>query len=76
MRDVAQQVGGHMEKQFKTEAGQKCTSGESECGRPPCAGVLPNEEERNKEVVNRNYKTPRGEHRQNTLWHKSQQDPL
>ena len=22
------------------------------------------------------YKTPRGEHRQNTLWHKSQQDPL
>ena len=24
----------------------------------------------------RNYKTPRGEHRQNTLWHKSQQDPL
>ena len=22
----------------------------------------------------RNYKTPRGEHRQNTLWHKSQQD--
>ena len=23
-----------------------------------------------------NYKTPRGEHRQNTLWHKSQQDPL
>ena len=24
----------------------------------------------------RNYKTPRGEHRQNTLQHKSQQDPL
>ena len=24
----------------------------------------------------RNYKTPRGEHRQNTLRHKSQQDPL
>ena len=24
----------------------------------------------------RNYTTPRGEHRQNTLWHKSQQDPL
>ena len=24
----------------------------------------------------RNYKTPRGKHRQNTLWHKSQQDPL
>ena len=24
----------------------------------------------------RNYKTARGEHRQNTLWHKSQQDPL
>ena len=24
----------------------------------------------------RNYKTPRGEHRQHTLWHKSQQDPL
>ena len=24
----------------------------------------------------RNYKTPRGEHRQNTLWHKSQWDPL
>ena len=24
----------------------------------------------------RNYKTPRGEYRQNTLWHKSQQDPL
>ena len=24
----------------------------------------------------RNYKTPRGEHRQNTLWHTSQQDPL
>jgi len=24
----------------------------------------------------RNYKTPRGEHRQNTLLHKSQQDPL
>ena len=27
-------------------------------------------------VKTRNYKTPRGEHRQNTLWHKSQQDPL
>ena len=26
--------------------------------------------------LNVNYKTPRGEHRQNTLWHKSQQDPL
>ena len=26
--------------------------------------------------VSRNYKTPRGEHRQNTLQHKSQQDPL
>ena len=26
--------------------------------------------------MTRNYKTPRGEHRQNTLWHKSQQDPL
>ena len=25
---------------------------------------------------NRNYKTPRGKHRQNTLRHKSQQDPL
>ena len=24
----------------------------------------------------RNYKTPRGDHRLNTLWHKSQQDPL
>ena len=24
----------------------------------------------------RNHKTPRGKHRQNTLWHKSQQDPL
>uniref|UniRef100_A0A452EQ23 PSD13 N-terminal domain-containing protein n=1 Tax=Capra hircus TaxID=9925 RepID=A0A452EQ23_CAPHI len=24
----------------------------------------------------KNYKTPRGEHRQNTLRHKSQQDPL
>ena len=24
----------------------------------------------------RNYKTPRGEHRQNTLQHKSQKDPL
>ena len=24
----------------------------------------------------RNYKTPRGEHRQNTLFHTSQQDPL
>ena len=24
----------------------------------------------------RNYKTPRGEHRQNTLWHTSQQDRL
>ena len=24
----------------------------------------------------RNYKTPRGKHRQNTLWHKPQQDPL
>ena len=24
----------------------------------------------------RNYKTPRGEHRENTLRHKSQQDPL
>ena len=24
----------------------------------------------------RNYKTPRGEHRQNTLWHTSQHDPL
>ena len=24
----------------------------------------------------RNYKTPRGEYRQNTLQHKSQQDPL
>ena len=24
----------------------------------------------------RNYKIPRGEHRQKTLWHKSQQDPL
>ena len=24
----------------------------------------------------RNYKTPRGEHRQNTLRHESQQDPL
>ena len=24
----------------------------------------------------RNYKTPRGEHRQNTLWYTSQQDPL
>ena len=24
----------------------------------------------------RNYKTPRGNHRQNTLWHKSQQDSL
>ena len=23
-----------------------------------------------------NYKTPRGKHRKNTLWHKSQQDPL
>ena len=34
--DVARpQVGEHVEKQFKTEAGQKCTSGESECGRPP-----------------------------------------
>ena len=53
MRGIAQQMGGHMEKQFKTEAGQKCTSGESECRR----------EERNKEVVNRNYKTPSGEHR-------------
>ena len=28
------------------------------------------------ECKTRNYKTPRGEHRQNTLWHKSQQDPL
>ena len=27
-------------------------------------------------MLTRNYKTPRGEHRQNTLWHKSQQDPL
>ena len=27
-------------------------------------------------VKTRNYKTPRGEHRQNTLRHKSQQDPL
>ena len=26
--------------------------------------------------VRRNYKTPRGKHRQNTLQHKSQQDPL
>ena len=24
----------------------------------------------------RNYKTPRGKHRQNTLWHKSQHNPL
>ena len=28
------------------------------------------------ECKTRNYKTPRGEHRQNTLRHKSQQDPL
>jgi len=27
-------------------------------------------------VKSKNYKTPRGKHRQNTLWHKSQQDPL
>ena len=27
-------------------------------------------------VKTRNYKPPRGEHRQNTLWHTSQQDPL
>ena len=27
-------------------------------------------------VKTRNYKTPKGKHRQNTLWHKSQQDPL
>ena len=27
-------------------------------------------------VDQKNYKTPRGEHRQNTLQHKSQQDPL
>ena len=27
-------------------------------------------------IKTRNYKTPRGEHRQNTLQHKSQQDPL
>ena len=27
-------------------------------------------------VKTRNYKTPRGEHRQNTLRYKSQQDPL
>jgi len=27
-------------------------------------------------VKTRNYKTPRGEHRQNTLRHTSQQDPL
>ena len=26
--------------------------------------------------VRPNYKTPRGEHKQNTFWHKSQQDPL
>ena len=26
--------------------------------------------------LNVNYKIPRGKHRQNTLWHKSQQDPL
>ena len=27
-------------------------------------------------IKTRNYKTPRGKHRQNTLWHKLQQDPL
>ena len=29
-----------------------------------------------KDLYIKNYKTPRGEHRQNTLRHKSQQDPL
>ena len=29
-----------------------------------------------KDLYIENYKTPRGKHRQNTLWHKSQQDPL
>ena len=29
-----------------------------------------------KDLKTRNYKTPRGRHRQNTLRHKSQQDPL
>ena len=32
-------------------------------------------DERSK-LKTRNYKTPRGEHRQNTLLHKSQQNPL
>ena len=32
--------------------------------------------ERDYKIKARNYKTPRGKHRQNTLWHKSQQDPL
>ena len=30
----------------------------------------------NSKCKTRNYKTPRGKHRQNTLRHKSQQDPL
>ena len=76
-------------KETKVYNGEKTislTSGAGKTGQPPVKEwirILSSTIHKNKLKTDerskckmRNYKTPRGKHRQNTLWHKSQQDPL